>query len=337
MGWAGWLVGGGMVANILGEVLKLFKGSDGGAKKKETTVDITTLKSDVNGLAKYYSDKTNTVSASVQSDGTILATINGKKEIFKTKAEFEARLGELESSPEGAGGVTTTSIEEQVKGAEITVQGINTKYHAKVVDGKIKYYSDDDQNTTYDKITDLTNATTTQNNNDTKKAEFGKLFNEAYINVNFQTSGNNTGKLKVGETYYDDVDKAYNAYIKEKQGGTNAEIAKNPTLSTVFANNSTLSVIDDSDIGDLLDKAVSGYNSTNSTVQIGGRNYSIENKDGYIYLTDKTAGNNNKQVYILEKVTQNGTTSYQIVQRKDIAFVDSTGGWNKAATKKKTS
>lgn len=332
MSWMDWTMMGGMLLNGLGNMFACFWGGGGSGSKTDVDVkvDLSAARADVKALKEQYPD----AKISVMHDGTFM--LNGEKydtideviDALKTPAPRNTDRG---ASPGG---------DSRLQGAEATAQGLNSKYHAKLVDGVIKYYSDDNPNNLVDNLAALTTPTVTPasltgEQLNAKKAGFAELFNEAYITANFQTTGENAGKLKVGEKYFDNVTDAYKEYVNSRQNGTGTEVISGinalSDLATIFGNNKTISVIDDSDIGDLTNKSISNFNSSNGTVTIGGRNYSIEIKGNgkYVYLTDTTAGTANKQVYILEK---DNSGKYQISQRKDIAFVDSTAGWNKAAT-----
>ncbi len=329
MSWMDWTMMGGMLLNGLGNMFACFWGGGGGGSKTDVDVkvDLSAARADVKALKEQYPD----AKISVMHDGTFM--LNGEK--YDTIDEVIDALKTPAQRNNGSGAIDT-----RLQGAESTAQGLNTKFHAKIVDGVIKYYSDDNPNNLVDNLAALTTPTVTpasltEEQLNTKKAGFAELFNTAYITTNFQTTGEHAGKLKVGEKYFDNVTDAYKEYVNSRQNGSGTEVISGINamndLADIFGNDKTISVIDDSDIGDLTNKSISNFNSTNGTVTIGGRNYSIEIKGNgkYVYLTDTTAGTSNKQVYILEKAS-NG--KYQISQRQDIAFVDATAGWNKAAT-----
>lgn len=332
MSWMDWTMMGGMLLNGLGNMFACFWGGGGGKPDvEEKPKDLSNLRSDVRAYAEMHD---NCTKAKVLSNGSILATINGETDTYPDLEAFIEALGTSPSNNDrgSAPSALTDDIKSLLSNLNITIEA----------NGKFKFNGQE-----YDSWTAAVQAagtttmppaaggTLTAAQLNEKKAPFAELFNEAYITANFQTTGEHAGKLKVGEKYFDNVTDAYKEYVNSRQNGTGTEVISGinamSDLATIFDNNNTISVIDDSNIRDLTNKQISNFNATNGTVTIGGRNYSIEIKGNgkYVYLTDTTAGTTNKQVYILEK---DNTGKYQISQRQDIAFVDASAGWNKAAT-----
>lgn len=153
-----------------------------------------------------------------------------------------------------------------------------------------------------------------------KKSDFGKLFNEAYMNGKYDPKQG----LKVGDNYYKTPAEAFKAYsgndvVKPENVDDLNNILKD--IKGIYDDGK------DSQGNDIKDFTAATATLTNSNtykngdnVKIGNHTYKIVINDGYLCLEDtnpKGGSNNNKQLYMLEKTT-NG--KYQLHQRTDIIY-----------------
>lgn len=331
MSWMDWTMMGGMLLNGLGNMFACFWGGGGGGGKTDVDVkiDLTAAKADVKALKEQYPD----AKISVMHDGTFM--VNGEK--YETIDEVIDAL--KTPAPRNTDRGASPGTDSRLQGAEATAQGLNSKYHAKLVDGVIKYYSDDAPNNFVDNLAALTTpaSTTVVSPTDehpatgvSPKVDFKELIGEAYIN----TDGNYDPAqgLKVNGQFYKTPAEAYKALTSSDA----AQVTSTNTLNSILSN--IKGVWDASTtIGDAPNATASlttgkTYND-GDTIKIGTHEYKIhKTTNGYVYLeAQNTSGTNNTQIYQLESYNDNGTTKYRLYQRENIAHGGSGEGYNQAA------
>lgn len=175
-------------------------------------------------------------------------------------------------------------------------------------------------NTPNNSVTSPTNNSTSSQNAPkvAAKEEFGKLFNKAYVDNNYDKDKG----LKVGNKYYENVDDAFKAYSNNSAVKYSSIGNLNEILSKLKG------VYDDgaAGIGDFENARADMSTFKGNEVKIGSHTYTITQEDnGYTYFKDKDTAASNPQKYLLE-VDANG--NFSLHQRTDIMHND---GIDKAA------